>query len=617
MKKIYYLIAMAFVALTFTSCEDVPAPYGQPTNPNATVSVDPAGTGTANDPFNIAAAIAKCKEIGDAVSSEKYYVKGYAATQGVADATYGNASFYMTDSKDGKGKRFYAYQVLGSDGQKMDVGYTINVGDEVVVYGPMYNYNGSTPETASKGAAYIVTVNGEKTNGGGGGETVDPTGEGTAAAPYNVAGIIAATKDLASGSTTSDVFYATGYVTGTPSFNEKYSSLSYYICDDAEGKTQSFYVYSGNGLDNKTFNSANDLKAGDKVTVCGKVTNYNGTIEFQSKNYLVMLNDQTSSGGGDTPTPSSGNMTKAVSGTTVTFTSSSVTGTDEVTVDFNAQGWADKAAATTITLDNGTKIEFAGGENTSNAPTFYSATKGVRVYAKNTITVKGSKAIAKIALNCDSYNGTDYVGNDMSYANADGNNVTICNDNTEAKGGVQMRVQTMVITFQGEGTGGGGGETGSAVLDIDFTKSQGDWVIKNVTGPAEGLSFIWSQTSQYGMKATAYISSSKTNTESDSWLISPAFNTTSAATLTFDQAFRYGAGDHSDLHVMVSSAYSGGDITASQWTEVTLDQWPAGTDWSFVTSTASIPAGTKYVAFRYTSTSSAAATWEIKTVNIK
>ena len=392
MKKIYYLIAMAFVALTFTSCEDVPSPYGQPINPNATATVDPAGSGTADDPFNIAGAIAKCKEIGDVVSSEKYYVKGYAATAATADASYGNVSFYLTDSQDGKGKRFYAYQVAGSDGQKLAAGYTINVGDEVVIYGPMYNYNGSTPETASKGAAYIVTVNGEKTNGGSssGGETVDPTGEGTAAAPYNVAGIIAATKDLASGSTTSNEIYATGYVTGTPKFNDKYSSMSYYICDDAEGKTQSFYVYSGNGLDNKTFSSADDLKAGDKVTVCGKVTNYNGTIEFQSKNYLVMLNDQTGSGGGgDTPTPSSGNMTKAVSGTVVTFTSSSITGSDEVTVDFNAQGWADKAAATTVTLANGTKIEFAGGENTSNAPTFYSATKGIRVYAKNTITVQG------------------------------------------------------------------------------------------------------------------------------------------------------------------------------------------------------------------------------------
>ena len=34
MKKIYYLMAMAMMAFTFTSCEDVPEPFGQPINPN-------------------------------------------------------------------------------------------------------------------------------------------------------------------------------------------------------------------------------------------------------------------------------------------------------------------------------------------------------------------------------------------------------------------------------------------------------------------------------------------------------------------------------------------------------------------------------------------------------
>ena len=177
MKKFYYLIAMAVMAFTFTSCEDVPEPYGQPTNPNSTTSVDPAGTGTADNPFNVAAAIAKCKEIGNTVSSEKYYIKGYAASAATADAQYGNVSFDMTDSKDGKGKKFKAYQVAGTDGQKLTEGYTINIGDEILLYGPIYNYNNSTPETAGKAAAYIVTVNGQKTNGGNGGDTPQPTGD--------------------------------------------------------------------------------------------------------------------------------------------------------------------------------------------------------------------------------------------------------------------------------------------------------------------------------------------------------------------------------------------------------------------------------------------------------
>ena len=72
MKKIYYLMAMAMMAFTFTSCEDVPEPFGQPINPNGPEEViEPTGTGTEADPFNIAAAIEKCQEVGETGSSEK------------------------------------------------------------------------------------------------------------------------------------------------------------------------------------------------------------------------------------------------------------------------------------------------------------------------------------------------------------------------------------------------------------------------------------------------------------------------------------------------------------------------------------------------------------------
>ncbi len=466
MKKIYYLIATAFMALTFTSCEDVPSPYGEPTNPNATASVDPAGTGSADDPFNIAAAIAKCKEVGATESSTKFYVKGYAASAATADAQYGNVSFDMSDSPDGKGKKFKAYQAAGPDGQKLPEGYQINVGDEVIIYGPIYNYNGSTPETAGKGAAWIVSVNGGKPGEGGGetGETI-----GTKEAPISVAEALTMINALDNGGKTENKAYVKGKVvkvtTNQANF-EKYGNLNYYISEDGQDNN-TIQVYSGDGLDGAKFSSITDIAAGDEVIVFGtlyKYVNANSgvvTPEIDKGNYLVSL----VKGSGETPnppTPSGGNMTKAVNGTVVTFTSSTVTGSDEVTVDFNEQGWENQATATTVTLANGTKIEFAGGENTSNSPTFYSATKGVRVYAKNLITVKGTKAIAKIVMNCDSYNGTDYVGNDMMFANAEGNTVTICNDFTEAKGGVQVRVQTMVITFEGEGTGGGqqgGGDT--------------------------------------------------------------------------------------------------------------------------------------------------------------
>jgi hypothetical protein len=168
MKKIARLMTLALVVFTLASCEDVPSPFGTVTPPKGDSrgsDIPPTGDGTANNPFNIAAAIAKCKEIGTTESTEKFYVKGIVVSAGAADASYGNASFYMADAEDSS-QKFYAFQVLGSDGKKMSAGYAINVGDVVVIYGPIYNYKGNTPETVGKGAAHIVTINGKKTDEG-------------------------------------------------------------------------------------------------------------------------------------------------------------------------------------------------------------------------------------------------------------------------------------------------------------------------------------------------------------------------------------------------------------------------------------------------------------------
>ena len=72
-----------------------------------------------------------------------------------------------------------AYQVAGTDGEKLADGYEVKAGDEVVIYGPVVNYKGNTPETPGKSAAQIVTINGKKTNEGGssGGNTLLTNGD--------------------------------------------------------------------------------------------------------------------------------------------------------------------------------------------------------------------------------------------------------------------------------------------------------------------------------------------------------------------------------------------------------------------------------------------------------
>jgi hypothetical protein len=119
------------------------------------------GTGTKDDPFNIAAAIAKCEEVGETASTEKYYIKGIVVKGGTVSGGYGNVTFDMGDTKEST-TLFKAYQVAGTDGAKLADGYEVKAGDEVVIYGPVVNYKGNTPETSGKSAAQIVTINGKK-----------------------------------------------------------------------------------------------------------------------------------------------------------------------------------------------------------------------------------------------------------------------------------------------------------------------------------------------------------------------------------------------------------------------------------------------------------------------
>ena len=141
---------------------------------------EPDGDGTAAKPFNVAAAIAKCQEVGTTTSSQKYYIKGYVVADAEASEQYGNITFELADSKDG-GVRFTAYQMAGSDGKKLSSGFKVSKGDEVVICGKVVNYNGSKPETEGQGKSIIVSVNGKDTKGAsvdGGGNSGNGEGEG-------------------------------------------------------------------------------------------------------------------------------------------------------------------------------------------------------------------------------------------------------------------------------------------------------------------------------------------------------------------------------------------------------------------------------------------------------
>ena len=177
MKKTFKTLVFAIVGLlALASCEDVPAPYSVPDKNSNTGgrtggTVEPQGEGTVASPFNVAAIVAKIKEMPAGVeSTEEYYIKGKVSNVKTDAATitkYGNHTFEMIDEGDNS-TVFTAFQVYGPGKKKFTSVDDIKVGDEVVVCGKVVNFKGNTPETVGQGAAYVVSINAA---GGGGGST--------------------------------------------------------------------------------------------------------------------------------------------------------------------------------------------------------------------------------------------------------------------------------------------------------------------------------------------------------------------------------------------------------------------------------------------------------------
>lgn len=123
------------------------------------------GDGTKENPYLASQAANICAELeSGATTSDKVYVKGYikklASGHESAVSDYGNGKFYITDDPEGQvTPDFYCFQVYYLGNVKFTSADQVKVGDEVVVYGQLTNYNG-TYETVGKGAAYIYSLNG-------------------------------------------------------------------------------------------------------------------------------------------------------------------------------------------------------------------------------------------------------------------------------------------------------------------------------------------------------------------------------------------------------------------------------------------------------------------------
>ena len=113
---------------------------------------------------------------------------------------------------------------------------------------------------------------------GGSNTEIAPTGDGTLANPYNVAGVVEFCNSLGSDVESSSEVYVKGKVannTTTEATITQYGNMTFTLIDEGNTRT-TFTAFQVYGPGKKKFTSVSQIKEGDEVIVCGKVINYKG-----------------------------------------------------------------------------------------------------------------------------------------------------------------------------------------------------------------------------------------------------------------------------------------------------------------------------------------------------
>lgn len=455
----------AMAAFTFSSCEDVPEPYTQPTQPGAPTTPEVATQGTEASPYTVTDA----KTVKTGTSKYiKGYIVGYVPDKALNEAIFGDASsaetaptnILLAAKADEKEVNNCMPIQLPSGDLRTALNLKNNPGNlkkELIICGNIETYFGATglksPVYAKIDGKEIGKKPGDTTPGSD--LKGEAKGDGSEANPFNSVAAQKYTAALEAGKATDKEFYIKGKVQSIKEqFSASFGNGSFYIADDANS-TQ-FYIFRIYYFGGEKWKEGDmTLKEGDEIVVCAKLINYMGnTPETNQGGKLISVNGKTSGEGGGTPdtpskpdTPATGEGL-TIDGTTVTLSNAAATTTGaSVELDLNAAGLVNQAAVETVKFSDGSTVTFdANGQE--NGPKFYTNTKGVRVYANNKLIFKGIKKIKQIVMTCDSYNGINYVGNATATIVFSGNTATYTNLFTEATGGgVQLRVKTIKIVY--------------------------------------------------------------------------------------------------------------------------------------------------------------------------
>ena len=299
MKLIKHFSILLCVAALTVACEMAIPPFGpidRPDNGELPPPVEAPDTIGWNIPAE-AITVAQAREIcmgleSGAKTDTKYYVMGYVKkihskhADGVAN--FGNAQFYIEDVKGANsGDDFMAYQVYGINNQKITDPNSVLVGDFVIIYGPLTNYNG-TFETTGQGSAHIWKSTNPLLN-----ESQKPQEPEVLVIPeeakaWNIPAeaidVIKAREicaGLVAGATTGTKYYVMGYVKKLHNNHASgvtgYGNAQFYMENVKGANSQNdFIAFQVYGINGTKITDPNAVAVGDFVVVYGELTNYMG-----------------------------------------------------------------------------------------------------------------------------------------------------------------------------------------------------------------------------------------------------------------------------------------------------------------------------------------------------
>lgn len=300
----------AMAAFTFSSCEDVPEPYTQPTKPDAPTTPEVATQGTEASPYTVTDAKTVKTGTGKYI---KGYIVGYVPDKALNEAIFGDASSAETAPTNillaAKADEKEVNNCMPIQLPAGDLRTALNLKDnpgnlkkELIICGNIETYFGAT---GLKSATY-AKINGKEI-GKKPGDTTPGTdlkgeakGDGSEANPFNSVAAQKYTAALEAGKATDKEFYIKGKVQSIKEqFSASYGNGSFYIADDANS-TQ-FYIFRIYYFGGEKWKEGDmTLKEGDEIVVCAKLINYMGnTPETNQGGKLISVNGKTSAGGGE------------------------------------------------------------------------------------------------------------------------------------------------------------------------------------------------------------------------------------------------------------------------------------------------------------------------------